>query len=74
MHGSNKEHRHLEKHSNSYAAVIEKHTLDGSNTITFMKHKHRYVTLGMSIRMEDATAVAIMFSIVVAISYKQTDL
>jgi len=25
---------------NRYVAVVEKHTLDGDNTITLMKHKH----------------------------------
>jgi len=46
-------------------AVIEKHTLDNANTITLIKHKHRFVTLGGNIRIYDATMVVIMFGTIV---------
>jgi len=33
-------------------AVIENHTLNGANTITLMKRKHRYVAQVKSTRMD----------------------
>jgi len=40
MHGSNKEHKCMKEHEDTYVAVAEKYTLDGANTFMFMKHKH----------------------------------
>jgi len=31
----------MKEHEDRYVAVVEKHTLDGANTITLMKHKRR---------------------------------
>jgi len=52
----------MKEHEDRYVAVIEKHTLDGANTINLMKHKHRYVTLVKRTRTSGAIAVAVMFS------------
>jgi len=41
MHGGNKEHKYMKEHEDRYVAVVEKHTLDGANTIICTKHKHR---------------------------------
>jgi len=41
--------------------VIEKHKLTGANTVTLMKHKHRYVVLAKNTRIDDANMAAIMF-------------
>jgi len=55
----------LKEHKDTYVTVIEKHTLDGSNTITLMKHKYRYVTLVKSTRMDGVNTAATTFSTVV---------
>jgi len=48
-----------------YAAIIEKHTLNGVNTITLMKHKHRYVILVKSTsRTDGANTVATVLNAV----------
>jgi len=31
----------MNKHEDILVAVVEKHTLDGANTFTLMKHKHK---------------------------------
>jgi len=54
----------MKEHGHRYVAVIEKHTLQGANTITLMKHKQKYVVLANSTRMDGANTAAIMFSIV----------
>jgi len=41
MHHSNKEHKYMKEHEDTYVAVLEKHTLDGANRFTLMKHKHK---------------------------------
>jgi len=31
----------MKEHENTYVAVVEKYMLDGANTFTLMKHKHK---------------------------------
>jgi len=42
-----------------FVAVIEKHTLNGANTITLMRRKHRCMTLLKSTRTDGANIIAI---------------
>jgi len=52
----------MKEHEDYHVAVIKKHTFNSANTITLMKHKHRYVVLEKSTRMDGANTIAIMFS------------
>ena len=59
--------QHLKEHRDKQVAEIGMHTLAGSNMITLINHKHKYVTLEMTISM-DGVAVrfySLMFSTVV---------
>ena len=53
----------MKEHEHRYVEVIEKHALNGVNTVTSMKYKNMYVTLVKSTRMSGANTVAMMFSI-----------
>ena len=41
----------MKEHEDRYVAAVEKHALDAANTMTLMKHKHRYVRPVKSTRM-----------------------
>jgi len=49
-----------EKYEDRHVAVVEKHTIDGANTITLMKYRHRYVVIAKVTRMDGAITVVKM--------------
>jgi len=52
----------MKKHKHRYVAVVEKHAVNGTNTITLMKPNHRYVALAKSTDMDGVNPVVYMFS------------
>ena len=50
----------MKEHEDIYVVVVEKHTLDDINALTFMEHKHIYVVLVKGTRVDDAITVAMV--------------
>jgi len=63
MHGSNNKQRLMKEHEDRYVALMEKHAHNVANTITSMKHKHRYVVILKSTQIDGANTAAVIVSI-----------
>jgi len=50
----------MKENEDRYVAVVERHALLASSTITLMKHKHIYVILVKVTRIDGAITVIIM--------------
>jgi len=50
----------MKKREDRHVVVVEKHTTDGTNTITLMKHKHRCVVIAKVTHMDGAITVVKM--------------
>jgi len=50
----------MKEHEDGYVAVVEKHTLDGANTITLMKQKVSYLSLVKGTHMNGAISVIVI--------------
>jgi len=51
---------YLNEHEDRHVADVEKHTFDGANTITLMKHKRMYMELVKGTRMDGDITVVII--------------